>query len=100
MTLTQFADQLNEVLYGFPPIANESGLEGRYDMTINFTPPGAMPNFTPPDAATGEPAAPEPDGAISIFEALSGQLGLKLQSRKVKAAVLVVDHVNQTPTEN
>ena len=99
MTLAQFADELNKMLYGFLPIADETGIQGRYDMTINFTPPAAIrdPGLPGP---TAEPVAPEPDGTISIFEAVSKQLGLKLQPRKVKAAVLVVDHVNETPTEN
>jgi uncharacterized protein (TIGR03435 family) len=41
-----------------------------------------------------------PNGTISIFEALRRQLGLKLESRKVMAPVLVVDHVNEKPTAN
>jgi uncharacterized protein (TIGR03435 family) len=99
MTLAQFADELNSVLYGFLPIVDETGIKGRYDMTINFTPPAAIRDSGLP-APTAEPVAPEPDGTISIFEAVGKQLGLKLQPRKVKAAVLVVDHVNETPTEN
>jgi uncharacterized protein (TIGR03435 family) len=99
MTLAQFADELNSVLYAFSPIADETGIIGRYDMTINFTPPAAIRDPGLP-AATDDPVAPEPDGTISIFEALSKQLGLKLQPRKVKVAVLVVDHVNDTPAGN
>jgi uncharacterized protein (TIGR03435 family) len=45
-------------------------------------------------------AASEPNGAISIFEALEKQLGLKLKTRKVMVPVIVIDHVNETPTEN
>jgi len=45
-------------------------------------------------------AATEPNGAISLYEALNDQLGLKLRPRKVLAPVLVVDHVNAQPTEN
>jgi uncharacterized protein (TIGR03435 family) len=99
MTLAQFTVELNSVLYGFPPIVDETGIKGRYDMTINFTPQTAIRDPGLP-ALAGDPVAPEPDGTISIFDAVSKQLGLKLQPRKVKAAVLVVDHVNETPTEN
>jgi uncharacterized protein (TIGR03435 family) len=99
MTLAQFAEALNGALYGFPPITDETGIKGRYDLTINFTPPAVIRAPGIP-AVGGDLVALEPDGRISIFEALSKQLGLKLQPRKVKAEVLVVDHVNQTPTEN
>ena len=99
MTLAQFADGLNSALYGFPPITDETGINGRYDLTINFTPPAAIRALGIP-VARGDLVALEPDGTISIFEAVSKQLGLKLQPRKVKAAVLVVDRVNETPTEN
>jgi uncharacterized protein (TIGR03435 family) len=50
--------------------------------------------------AGGDVVASEPDGTISIFEALEKQLGLKLESRKVMGPMLVIDHVDETPTEN
>jgi uncharacterized protein (TIGR03435 family) len=98
MTPAQFASELNNELHGFPPIADATGIAGRYDMTVNFTPPAALQNTGVP--VGGDAGASEPDGTISLFEALSRQLGLKLESRKVMAPVLVIDHVNQMPTEN
>lgn len=41
-----------------------------------------------------------PPVRFSLFDTLQGQLGLKVETRKVMAPVLVVDHVNATPTEN
>ena len=41
-----------------------------------------------------------PAYAISMTEALSGQLGLRLQARKVMTPVLVVERVNGMPTAN
>jgi uncharacterized protein (TIGR03435 family) len=76
-----------------------TGIEGRYDMTINFSPPSAFANLGTPKAG-GDAVASEPNGAISISEALSKQLGLRLESREVPAPVLVIDHVNEMPTEN
>ena len=99
MTLTQFAAQLNNELFGFPPVVDSTGIAGRYDFTINFSPASALQNGPPPGAG-GDAGAAEPNGAISLAEALSGQLGLKLQTRKVMAPVLVIDHVNTTPTGN
>jgi uncharacterized protein (TIGR03435 family) len=77
---------------------DSTGLAGRYDMTINFSPPGVVESIRVPGA--GGDAAAEPDGAISLSEALNRRLGLKLQSRKVMAPMLVIDHVNEMPTEN
>lgn len=81
------------------PSVDATGIDGRYDMTINFSPPSAFSNLGTPDAG-GDAVASEPNGAISIFEALSKQLGLRLESREVPAPVLVIDHVNEMPTEN
>ena len=104
VTLAQFAAELskptseeNPILFNFPPVVDSTGIDGRYDMTINFTPTAAFPNLA---ATAGDAVASELDGTISIFEALDKQLGLKLKSQKVTAQVLVIDHVNETPTEN
>jgi uncharacterized protein (TIGR03435 family) len=48
----------------------------------------------------GAPAASDPSGMQTIFEAVEKQLGLKLESRKRTAAVVVIDHIEQKPTEN
>src|SRR5215472_2722444 len=95
MTLTRFAEQLNGFFPGSAPMSDATGISGRFDMTINFSPVGLG------QTVPGEPGeAPEPTGAISLFDALKGQLGLKVETRKVMAPVLIVDHVNATPTEN
>ncbi len=99
MTLSQFAGKLSGFLPGDAPVVDSTGIAGRYDMTINFSPPSAFPNVKAPNPGD-DAAASEPSGAISIFAALGKQLGLKLQSRKVTAPVLVIDHVNEGPTEN
>ena len=44
--------------------------------------------------------ARDPNGALSFPEAVSRQLGLKLELEKRPAPVLVIDHVEQKPTEN
>lgn len=100
MTLAEFAAELNLSGIGTDgPVVDATGIDGRYDMTINFSPPSAFANLATPQAG-GDPAASEPTGAISIAEALSKQLGLKLESREVPAPVLVIGHVNEMPTEN
>ena len=102
VTLDQFAAELTIIDGGdphrMPMVENAAGIEGRYDITINFSPGAVVSALTPSNP--NNDAASEPNGAIPLFEALDRQLGLKLEARKVMAPVLVIDHVNEMPTEN
>ncbi len=116
MTLAEFAAALSNwkpderpILFDFPPVMDATGIGGRYDMTIDFSPPtlnqmlerrGLPPVPSAGSSPAGGGIASDPDGAISIFEALDKQLGLKLESRKVMGPVLVIDHVEEKPTDN
>jgi hypothetical protein len=42
----------------------------------------------------------DPDSGFDLLRALREQLGLELQTRKASADVLVIDHIEQTPTAN
>jgi uncharacterized protein (TIGR03435 family) len=81
-------------------VVDKTGLTGRYDYTLNWTPdeampgPGGGPNGGPPRG--GPPI--DPNGP-TLFTALEEQLGLKLQSEKGKVDVIVIDHID-LPTEN
>jgi uncharacterized protein (TIGR03435 family) len=97
VTMKQFAATLYGVFHEAPPVVDETGLPGRYDFSIHFTPPGAFEGASRP---TTNDVSFGPNGAISIFEALSGQLGLKLQSRRMPGSVLIIDSANETPAEN
>jgi uncharacterized protein (TIGR03435 family) len=68
------------------PIVDNTGLTGEYDFQINFN--------WPFDG--GEEAKQHPD---SLIEAFQNQLGLKLDPRKGRAEVLVIDHIEK-PSEN
>jgi len=74
------------------PVGNETGLSGAYSFTLEWTPDETT--RVDPDS----PAAPS--GKPSLFAALQEQLGLKLEGRKGPVEVLVVDHIERTPTEN
>jgi len=65
---------------------NKTGLEGKYDFTVKWTPPAFL-------ARAGA------DG-ISIFDAVDKQLGLKLERGKTAQTVIFVDSVNEVPTPN
>ena len=38
--------------------------------------------------------------AISLFDALNKQLGLKLEMQKRPMPVIVIDHIEEKPTDN
>jgi len=73
------------------PILDKTGLSGRFDFTIEFTPQ------LPPQPA-GSTFQPDPNGP-TFDEALKEQLGLKLEPQTGPTDVVVVDHVEQ-PSEN
>jgi uncharacterized protein (TIGR03435 family) len=99
ITLARFCAEMNRIFVELPPVVDATGLTGRYDMTINFSPTALLPKPVDP-VAGGDAVASEPNGVISFSEALRKQLGLKFESRKVMAPVLVIDHVNEMPTDN
>jgi len=54
-------------------------------------------------AATAAPpadGASDPSGAVSVFDAVNKQLGLKLEKVKRPEPVVVIDHMEETPTDN
>jgi uncharacterized protein (TIGR03435 family) len=66
-------------------IVNRTGLQGRYDFDLKFTPEGEL---------TAAPAADRPpDAPPSLFVALEEQLGLKLEPERAPVDVVVVDSI-------
>jgi uncharacterized protein (TIGR03435 family) len=76
-------------------IVDKTGLPGKYDFKLEYTgthaPGGAFPQ-------------PGPDGRIpdapDLFDAVQGQLGLKIETLKAPVDVLLVDRVDKMPTGN
>jgi uncharacterized protein (TIGR03435 family) len=74
------------------PVRDKTGLTGKYDFTLTFTPeptqpvPGASPPEAPPTVDSNAP---------SIFTALQEQLGLKLESARGPVEVLVIDNAER-----
>ena len=104
ITMAQLAEklQLFASAYVHFPVMDATGLEGGYDFTLTFSliPPAQLATMIanrPPDAAGG---AADPIGGVSIFEAVEKQLGLKLVEQKRPVQVLVIDHIEQTPSDN
>jgi uncharacterized protein (TIGR03435 family) len=104
MTMTQFADLLPQLANGYvhAAVLDKTGLTDAYDFTLSFSAIGILQNgLSGPGQAPGQPGgASDPNGALSLPDAVNKQLGLKLELEKRSAPVLVIDHVAQKPTEN
>jgi uncharacterized protein (TIGR03435 family) len=77
------------------PVVDQTGLSGKFDFTLTWTPD----QFQFPGFPAGPPAAENPDAPPDLFTAMQQQLGLKLESTKAPAEVLVIDRVEK-PSEN
>jgi bla regulator protein BlaR1 len=77
-------------------VLDKTGLTGKYDFTLKWTPDESQGPPGPP----GMDTAPPPDSlGPSIFTAIQEQLGLKLESQKGAVEILVIDHAER-PSEN
>ncbi len=90
--LQQFTSLLGLMLQR--TVVDKTGLTGRYDIDLTYTPEQSLP------AGVNVPGpAADPNGP-SIYTAVQEQLGLKLESQKELEEVLVIDHIERQPTEN
>jgi uncharacterized protein (TIGR03435 family) len=77
------------------PVTDKTGLTGKYDITLHWTP--VKPDFL--TAADGPPTGLPDDPQASIVDAVQEQLGLKLEPAKGPVETLTVEHVER-PAEN
>lgn len=78
------------------PVVDHTGLTGKYDINITFTPDDSLFNGQPPPfpkIADGVEPAP------GLFDAIQQQIGLKLTAEKTQVSVIAVDHVEK-PSAN
>jgi uncharacterized protein (TIGR03435 family) len=84
------------------PIVDKTGLAGRYDFVLEFTPDTSR--LQPPPGAPAAPAGVPGDGASDPGSdaawTVEKQLGLKLKEAKAMLDVIVVDRAEKVPTEN
>jgi uncharacterized protein (TIGR03435 family) len=69
------------------PVENATGFKERFDFVLQWT----------PDAA---PAGAASQDFGSLVTAIREQLGFRLVARKRPVDVIVIDHVDATPTAN
>jgi uncharacterized protein (TIGR03435 family) len=81
-------------------VVDKTGLDGEYDITLEYEWPGQI--VAPAPGRGGGPADPPQaaEPAPDLFTALQQQLGLRLERTKEPFDVLVIDHLDKTPTEN
>ena len=105
-TMAQLATLLGDGAMGdlTQPVFDSTGLEGAWDFELTWTPlvwsrsgqAGGDTTGAVPTAAT----LADPIGGLNVAEAIERQLGLKLESQKRLVQILVIDHVEQKPTDN
>jgi uncharacterized protein (TIGR03435 family) len=100
MIMREFAEQLPRLSRGSirGEVLDATGIKGTYDFTLSFSVTG--PAQPPMAAAAGRPEASDPGGGVTLFDALEKQLGLKLEKRSIPVPVIVLDHVEEKPTDN
>ncbi len=106
-TMTQFAEQLERLAPGYIhiPVLDATGIDGGWDFTLSFSPVGLFQNGErrgrdAGPAPNGALASSDPNGAVTLFEAINKQLGLKLETQKRPVPLLVIDHIEEKPTDN
>ena len=106
LTMTSFADMLARFVDR--PIVDLTELKGAYDFSLRFSPEDfrAMRLRAAVNAGVSLSIPPETIRAVlegasgdSLFAAIEA-LGLKLDARKAPLDMVVVDHIEKTPSEN
>ena len=87
------------------PVVDMTGLKGNYDFTLKLTPEDYMGMLIRSGINAGANIPPQALAALDTYngESLTNSLdalGLKLEKRKAPLAVIVIDHVEKTPTGN
>ena len=106
-TMSQLALQLPGFSPGdlAHPVVDATGIDGAWDFTLSFSPAvfargGLGQSAYASRPASGVPVAADPVVALTLMEAVDRQLGLKLVPRKGPQPVLVIDHLEEKPTDN
>jgi uncharacterized protein (TIGR03435 family) len=79
-------------------VMDSTGLNGAWEFSLDWT--SARVYDAAASKSDGTNNAPSETSAISFFQALEDQLGLRLESKKIPAPILVIDRVDRVPTEN
>jgi bla regulator protein BlaR1 len=75
-------------------VVDKTGLSGRYDYTLQWTPDNTPPPMPGVDGLAAHGDAGNDAPGVSLFTAIQEQLGLKLESQKGNVDVIVIDHID------
>jgi uncharacterized protein (TIGR03435 family) len=115
MTMAQLAELLPNIAGGYfqtvsRTVLDSTNLEGAFDFTLSFSGAGILngnngggrggdaPRPAGPTDGTGE--ASDPGGGMTLMDAMDKQIGIKMITTKRPVPVLVIDHIEQKPTDN
>jgi uncharacterized protein (TIGR03435 family) len=102
MTMPQFAEELKTFASAYvgAEVIDNTGLTGGYDFTLSFSRRRDVRNAVA--APSSDDSLPsDPSNAISLYDAVEKQLGLKLVKKdKQPIPTLAIDHIDEKPTEN
>ena len=85
--------------YIYSPVLDTTGIPGSWDFTLSFSSVDLTRGVGPSQPGNAS-AASDPNGAISLFDAVTKELGLKLEKQRRPVPVLVIDSIDEHPTEN
>jgi uncharacterized protein (TIGR03435 family) len=95
-TMKDFCHGMQEAVMD-KPVVDQTGLTDRYDFNLNWTPDQSQ--FAAMGAHVPPPNIDDPNAPPNLYTALQEQLGLKLESTKANADVMVIDHIDK-PSAN
>jgi uncharacterized protein (TIGR03435 family) len=85
-------------------VLDATGLTDACDFMLSFSTAGQLHSTPPPTAPNNDPGAAttqsDPNGGLSLQDARARQLGIKLAKRRRPVSVLVIDQIEEKPTEN
>lgn len=79
------------------PVVDQTEIKGIFNFSLEFSPEQRP---TPAVPGESEHARDNTDSGPTLFTALQEQVGLRLQAHKLPVSIVVVDHMERTPTEN
>ena len=94
-TMVDFTGLLQSLLLD-RPVVDQTGITGKFDFTVTFTPDDSEFNGHPPQLPK---PADDVEAAPGFFDAIQQQIGLKLDAKKTPVDVLIIDHVEK-PSAN
>lgn len=81
------------------PVVDQTGLKGRYDFNLKWTPDESQFTQFRGTGAVVKPPTDDPNAPPSLYTAIQEQIGLKMSPGKAQDDVIVIDHAEK-PSAN